>query len=512
MSSYTNNNKRLAKNTIYLYLRMILTMAIGLYTSRVVLQTLGISDYGVYNVTGGLITLLTYVNTMLSGGTSRFLTIALGKNNLEKLKITFSTTVTLSVISALIVFILGETIGLWFVNTQLNIDPLRLEAANWVYQCALFSAMLTVTQTPFSASLISHERMNVYAYMSIFDVIMKLLIVYILLFFSFDKLKLYAILILVVNFLDIVIYRFYCVKHFEECSLKLGFDKELFKNMFSYSSWNMLGMASVILIDQGVNMMINIFYGTVVNAARGVAMQVNNILRQLYSSFQTPCRPQVMKYYAAGEIKEMQSLICNNSKYCSFLLLCVVIPITVNIRGLLGLWLVEVPDFTVGFVRCIFAVSFINAMIDPLLMGIHAVGKVRNVNIITAVINSIVFVISYFLFLNGFSPLSCYIPLIISCLVNLVVYMYLLKREFGFDIQMFLNRSVLPVSKFSVLCFIFPIILYFLLPDSPIGCLVSCFLSCVSVVLILFLFAIPEKLKKMFFNKLLGIIRKNEKE
>ena len=187
MSNYSNNNKRLAKNTVYLYLRMILTMAIGLYTSRVILKTLGVSDYGVYNVTGGLITMLTYVNTILAGGTSRFLTIALGKNNPKELKKTFSTTITLAMASALLVLLLGETFGLWFVNTQLNIDPMRMEAANWVYQCALLSAALTITQSPFSASIISHERMDVYAYMSIFDVTMKLLIVYALVMFDFDK-------------------------------------------------------------------------------------------------------------------------------------------------------------------------------------------------------------------------------------------------------------------------------------------------------------------------------------
>ena len=353
MSNYSNNNKRLAKNTVYLYLRMILTMAIGLYTSRVVLKTLGVSDYGVYNVTGGLITMLTYVNTILAGGTSRFLTIALGKNNPKELKKTFSTTITLAMASALLVLLLGETFGLWFVNTQLNIDPMRMEAANWVYQCALLSAALTITQSPFSASIISHERMDVYAYMSIFDVTMKLLIVYALVMFDFDKLKLYALLMLGVNFLNILIYRTYCIRKFKECTMHFSFDVQLFKSMFSYSSWNMIGMFSVFLIDQGLNM----------------------VVRQLYSSFQTPCRPQIMKYYAAGEIKEMQGLMCNNSKYCSFLLLCVIIPLSVNIKGLLGIWLVEVPEYTVGFVRFIFAVSLINAMIEPLLMGIHAVGR-----------------------------------------------------------------------------------------------------------------------------------------
>ena len=510
MESYVSNNKRLVKNTILLYFRMILTMAISLYTSRIILETLGVSDYGVYSVTGGLIMLLTYVNTILSGGTSRFLTIALGRNDLPRLKLTFSTTVTLSIISSVIIFILGETIGLWFVNTQLNIDLGRMEAALWVYQCALFSAMLTVTQAPFSASLISHERMDVYAYMSIFDVTMKLLIVYILLIFDFDKLKLYAILMLCVNFLNVLIYRWYCIKKFEECSLRLAFDKKLLKSMFTYSSWNMLGTLSTLLIDQGINILINMFYGTVVNAARGVAMQVNNIIRQMYGNFQMPCRPQVMKYYAAGEIKEMQALICNNSKYCSYLLLCVIIPLSINVKGLLEIWLVEVPEYTVEFVRFIFAVSFINAMTDPIAMGIQATGKVKRLNIAISIVNATAIIAAYLLFCSGASPVSGYVPLLVSCMVNVVVHLYLLSRLINFDVRIFLFKVIIPVIKFSIICIIIPLILYMVIPLTTIGCLLGCILSGISVGGIIFIFGIPVHIKRMLINKLLKLNLKNK--
>lgn len=503
MGDYSSNNKRLAKNTLFLYLRMILTMAIGLYTSRIVLKTLGVSDYGVYNVTGGLITLLAYVNTILAGGTSRFLTIALGQKDLTKLKLTFSTTVTLSLVSSVIVLVLGETVGLWFVNTHLNIDSSRMEAANWVYQCALLSATLTITQMPFSASLISHERMNVYAYMSILDVIMKLLIVYVLLFFNVDKLKLYATLMLCVNFLNILIYRWYCIKRFEECSMQFGFDKNLFKNMFAYSSWNMIGSLSTLLIDQGINILINMFYGTIVNAARGIAMQVNNIVRQMYSSFQMPCRPQVMKYYSAGEINEMQALICNNSKYCSYLLLCVIIPLSINVKGLLDIWLVEVPEYTVGFVRFIFAVSFINAMIDPVAMGIQATGKVKRLNIAIGINNAIIIIMAYILFSHNTSPISYYIPWVISCVVSLTFHLYLLKREINFAVKTFIYKTVLPVIKFSIVCFIIPLMLYIIIPQTTMGCLLCCSLSGLSVASIIFIFGIPTHIKSMMIGKFL---------
>ena len=507
MSNYNNNNKRLAKNTLYLYLRMILTMAVSLYTSRVVLDVLGVSDYGIYNVTGGIIVLLTYVNTILSGGTSRFLTIALGKGDIIELKRTFATTVTLSAVSAGIILLLGETVGLRFVNSYLNIDPVRMEAANWVYQFALFSTILTITQTPFSASIISHERMNVYAYMSIFDAVMKLLIVYLLLLFDFDKLKLYAMLMFMVNFLNVLIYRWYCIRKFDECSMKFGFDKNLFKNMLSYSSWNMVGALSTLLIDQGINILINVFYGTVVNAARGVAMQVNNIVRQMYSSFQTPCRPQVMKYYAAGEIKEMQALICNNSKYCSYLLLCVIIPLTINIDGLLEIWLVEVPEYTVTFVRFIFAVSFVNAMTDPVAMGIQATGNVKRLNVIIASINALVVGAAYLLFYLGFSPISCYIPVLISCIINMAIHLYLLHNIVSFDVHIFISKVIIPVAKFTVICLIAPVVLYLVIPHNAIGCICSTILAGCSVALIIFVFALPKHLKTMIVEKIIKLAK-----
>lgn len=331
MPTTIDNNKRIAKNTIYLYLRMLLTMSVGIYTSRIVLKTLGVSDFGVYNVMGGVIGMLGYVNTLLAGGTSRFLTIGLGEGNPAKLKLTFSTTFVLTMLTAGLVIVLGETIGLWFVNNYLNIAENRMEAANWVYQCALISSALTITQSPFTASVISHEKMSIYAYMSILDALMKLGIVYMLLAFDFDKLKLYAFLMLVVNFIDIVIYRTYCIRKFAECAFSLKFDTDTFKKMFNFSGWNMLGSLSAVLMNQGVSIILNIFFGTVINAAKGVSNQVNNIVQQLYSNFQLAARPQIMKYYAQRQYDEMFKLMTNASKYCAFLLLCIIVPLLINI-------------------------------------------------------------------------------------------------------------------------------------------------------------------------------------
>lgn len=496
MSLQAENNKRLAKNTIILYGRMLLTMAVSIYTSRIVLSTLGISDYGIYNIVGGIITMLTYFNHIFAGGTSRFLTIALGKNDIGLLKITFSTTIVLTSISAVFIVFLGETIGLWFVNTHLNIDPLRMSATNWVYQCALLSTALTITQAPFSASIISHEKMSVYAYMSIFDVTMKLLIVYVLMAFDFDKLKLYAFLMLSVNMANILIYRSYCYKKFEECRLSFKFDKNLFKKMMSYSGWNLIGILSVFMVNSGMNVILNIFFGTIVNAARGVAEQVNGIVRQLYSNFQTATRPQIMKYYAAGQIEDMHDLICNSSKYCSFLLLCAIIPLTINIKGLLSIWLVEVPEYSVVFIRLIMVYSFFNSMIEPLQMAIHSVGKVKRLNLILSITNFTIFGLTIITYYLGGAPYFCYIYLIVGVFINLINFLNILNKLIAFPAWNFVKKTIIPILYTGISSIVFPYLIYIFIPDTLIGCLTSCILGILLVVFTTYFIGLPRNIKE----------------
>ena len=503
----SDNNKRIAKNTVFLYFRMLLSMGVGLFTSRVVLQTLGVSDYGVYNVMGGIIGMLGYVNTLLAGGTSRFLTIGLGENNPPKLKLTFSTTVVLTMFTALLVIILGETIGLWFMNTHLNIAADRMYAAQWVYQCALISSALTITQSPFTASIISHEKMNIYAYMSIFDVVMKLLIVYMLLIFDYDKLIVYSILMLAVNFLNIVIYRSYCVHSFEECKFSLKFDKQIFKRMFSFSGWNMLGSLSAVLMDQGVSIIINIFFGTVINAAKGVANQVNNIIRQLYSNFQLAARPQIMKYYAQGEFDEMFKLMTKASKYCAFLLICIVVPVIVNVDGLLHIWLVEVPDYCVAFIRLTLLYTLFRAVDEPLTAGIHAVGKMKLPNMTTAIINMLVFPMTWLVCKLGGSPITANVIFVVDAPIILMIDLWILRKYIKFPVAVFLKSSVAPVLGFFTLSLSLPIVLVLVLPNTALYCIVSSVISLIFTVCVIYFMALPkdmrDKIQTMVKNKYL---------
>lgn len=504
-SEATSNNKRIAKNTLFLYFRMILVMAVGLYTSRVVLQTLGVSDYGVYNVVGGIIGLLGYVNTLLAGGTSRFLTISLGENDMSKLKLTFSTLFVLTFFTSILILIVGETIGLWCVNHYLNVPAERIDALNWVYQCALISSALTIAQSPFTASIVSHEKMHIYAYMSIFDVVMKLLIVYVLIVFDFDKLKLYAILILLVNVLNILIYRVYCIRNFKECKFSVEFDRQIFKDQLKFSSWNMLGSLSAVCINYGINIVINIFFGTVVNAARGVASQVSNIVQQLYGNFQLAGRPQVMKYYAQKQYDEMFDLMCNNAKYCALLLICPIIPLFIYTEELLGLWLIEVPEYSTGFIRWALLYALFRSLDEPLSVAIHAVGKMMLPNMTCSIVNISILPISYIMYYYGGSPLwgaallALFVP-VCTCINFWILYKYI-----QFPWIQYIKRVCIPVLSILILSSIIPIVLYNSIELNILNTLICSFVSGINVLIIVFFFGIPRSLRLSLINKIKSV-------
>lgn len=482
---------------------MLITMVVGLFTARVVLSVLGVSDYGVFNVVGGVIGMLGYVNTLFASGVSRFLTIGLGENKPSKLKLTFSTTVVLTLFTGLLVLLLGETVGLWFVNTHLNIDPSRIEAVNWVYQCALLSSVLTIAQAPYSASIISHERMNIYAYMSIFDAIMKLVIVYLLLIVNYDKLITYAIFLLLINTIDVVIYRLYCICRFQECKPSLKCDKHILKEMLSFSGFNMIGSLSAVCMNYGVNIVINIFFGTIINAARGVANQIGNVIQQLYSNFQLAGRPQVMKYYAQGDMQNMFNLMCNNGKYCALLLLCPIIPILVFVDGLLDIWLTDVPEYSAGFVRLAILYTFLRSLDEPLTVGIHAVGKMKLPNMTSASLNMMILPIAYIIYKMGGSPLwgaallAAFVPL---CTI---INFWILKKYIDFPWKMYLKRVFIPVGYIAVVSSILPITLLRFVTQNVWTCILCTMLSGVNVCLFVFVLGLKKQKQKEVFNIIL---------
>lgn len=428
MTNTNENNKRIAKNTILLYVRMLFTIIVGLYTSRVVLNTLGVNDYGIYNVVGGIVAMLAFLNSAMTAASQRFISFELGTQNFQRLKKVFCTSVTIHITIACIIFIIAETIGLWFLNTHMNIATDRMTAANWVFQCSIMTFMITVISVPYNACIVAHEHMKAFAYISIIEVGLKLAIIYLLLILPADKLISYAILILIVSLLIRLIYGIYCKKNFEECNYQFQFDRKLFKEMFAFASWSIIGNLGFSLKDQGSNIVLNLFCGTAINAARGVALQVNGIISNFSNNFIMALNPQITKQYAAGNIQESIQLVYAGCRYSFFLLSIISIPIMVNLDFLLYLWLDTVPAYTIEFLFFALIAALINSMASPLVTAMQATGKIKTFQITICIIMLCELPLAYITLLLGYKPYIAMIPTIIVVTIGLIARFILLKQ------------------------------------------------------------------------------------
>lgn len=496
MSSISKNNKRIAKNTIFLYCRMFLTLIVGLYTSRIVLQALGINDYGINSVVGGIVVLLTYINNLLSQGTSRFLTIALGETNILKLKNVFSACVTMHIIIALITLLLGETIGLWFINNKLNIDPFRMYAANWVYQLSLISCILSIMQVPYNASVISHEKMSIFAYFSIFEVVMKLLAAWLLLHTTMDKLILYSILNFTVSCCTILFYRIYCFRNFEECRFKLGYDKKLYKEIATYTGWNSIGTFAFTINNQGINILLNIFFGTTINAARAITNSVSNMIVQFINGFQTAVRPQIIKYYAQENIDEMNKLITNDSKYSSYLVLLLGIPIFFETEYLIYLWLGQVPDYVIPFIRLTIIQLLIQAIDFPIGAGIHAYGKMKLPNLTSSIVYLSILPISWMAMLLGSSPIVVYFITITAYPIALIFDLWILNKYSQFNIRNFIYDVCIKTFIIAFITSIIICIINILIPSCFTRLFINSLISTIISSMLIFYYGLNKNTRK----------------
>lgn len=448
MTDSIANNKRIAKNTLLLYVRMFIMMAVGLFTSRIILDALGVSDYGIYNVIGGLVTMFSVLTGAMSVATSRFLTFALGSGDNQLLRRTFVTAVNIHLIIAAAIVVIAEVGGIWMLNSHLNIPADRMDAANVVLQFSIATFVINLINVPYTSSIISHERMGIYAYFSLFDVFVKLGIVYVLYLTSSDRLVVYALLLCLANLATQIINWIYCKRKFAECRYSLSIDKQLLKKMFGFIGWAFWGNAAVVLKDQGMTILLNIFCGTIVNAAQGVANQVNATVNRFVSNFMTAVNPQITKLYASGDYDAMNRLIVRSTKLSAFLLLILIVPIIVNIDDLLALWLVEVPKHTGSFVTLILLYSFVNCFTGGLITGILANGKIKTYEIaltVTYILNLILAFVSLKL---GMAPETLYVLLIIFKFVVLGIQLWLGRTMFRLPLRTYLKamtRYVLPV-------------------------------------------------------------------
>lgn len=403
-------------------------MLVGLYTSRVVLDVLGIDDYGIFNVVGSVIIMLGFLNATLSGATSRFITYALGKGDLEALKRTFNTALIVHIGIAVIVLLITETFGLWFVNHKLTLPENRMFAANCIYQFSILSAMLTITQVPFNACIIAHERMNVYAYVEILHVILKLLIVYLLTLSSIDKLITYSFLLFAVTFLITSIYKIYSTRHFSESKINLKYDQVIGKQILSFSGYNLLGNFGYLFNMQGITILINNFFGLALNAASGVATTVSNVVTSFANNVITAFRPPITKSYAANNIKEVEKYLCLGLSLSIYLYALVAIPVIIELDTLLRLWLVKIPESSALFCRLVLIALLFDLIRHMATITIHAVGKVKYVSLANGILFSLNPCIIYLIYTHiHYAPIA-YLCNIITCTILSVVVVFLVKK------------------------------------------------------------------------------------
>lgn len=465
------SKKRIAKNTIALYCRMLLTMGVALYTSRVVLNALGVSDYGIYNVVGGVVAMLGFFNSSIGTSTQRFLNVGMTANKDSILQDIFSTAVNVHFIIGIITVILLETLGLWFVMNKLVIPVNQMEAALWIYQCSILSFLITITSAPYSAALIAYEKMTAFAAMSVVDVSLKLGIAFLIMNFEGERLKLYALLILVATLIMQILYVAYCSIKVKPLRYKLIWDLKRIKEMLSFSGWMIFGCLSDLLGTQGVNMIINMFFGPVFNASRAIAVQVQSAVAQFSNNFIVSVNPQIVKSYASKDEKYAYQLVFTSSKMSFYLMLIMVVPIILKAQTILKIWLGIVPDYTSIFTSLILIEFLIRSSYTPIAQINQASGNIRLYQVCISVLFLMNFIVSYALFKTGFPVYSTFIVSACISIIGLLVRLWVLHHQLQFPSVSYLKDVSLKVFIVGVITFILNYLIATLLPDNLSGVL-----------------------------------------
>ena len=482
-------------------------MVVGLFTSRVVLQALGVEDYGIYSVVGGVVSMFAFINGGMVSATQRYLTFELGRGNEQQLSKVFSTSIQIHALISLIVFILSETVGLWFLYEKLVIPDNRFDAAFWVYQCSIIVCIVGIMSVPYNADIVAHEKMSAFAYISILQVTLKLFIVYLLYISPWDKLIVYAVLLLLVELLLRLIYARYCKKHFPESHYKHHIDKTLFKEMFSFAGWSFWGSFAAMLYTQGLNMMLNIFFGPIVNAARGIAIQVQGVIQGFVGNFQMALNPQITKNYASGDLAKMHSLMFRSARFSFFLLFFLALPILLEANYILHLWLKTYPEETVVFLRWIIGVSLIYTIANPCTIANQATGKVKVYQAVVGGILLLILPASYIALKLGAPAYSVFIVhFCVECIAQFA-RMYMLRNLINLPLRAYLKNIYLPVVIVVLISIVLPIYIQSLLPEGFLR-LVYVGLTCIaSVGITVFVVGLTKSERSFLQTKILQILK-----
>lgn len=462
----SNNNKRIAKNTLLLYFRMLFMMVVSLYTSRVILNALGVEDFGIYNVVGGVVAMFSVISGSLSAAISRFITYELGKGDQSKLNKIFSASVTIQLLLSLIIVVLIESVGVWFLNAKMTIPAERMTAANWVLQFSIVTFVINLISVPYNAAIIAHERMSAFAYISILEAVCKLTIAFLIMVSPMDKLIFYAILMCMVSVIVRFTYGHYCKKHFAECTYHFHWDADILKKMFGFAGWNFIGASSAVLRDQGGNIVINLFYGPTVNAARGIAIQVNSAIMGFVSNFMTALNPQITKSYASGDREYMMTLIFQGARLSFYMLLLLSLPVLVNTHYILVLWLKLVPEHAVLFVQLILIFAMSESISNPLVTAMLATGKIRNYQIVVGGLQMMNLPISYVCLRFGCIPETVLVVAIAISQCCLAARLYMLRRMIGLSSIQYMKKVYFNVIAVALLSVMIPAILSMYMEES----------------------------------------------
>lgn len=481
MATTSANNKRIAKNTLLLYVRTLFVMVVSLYTSRVVLNTLGVSDYGIYNVVGGVVTMFGFINSSMTSATQRYITFALGKGDMTQLQKVFCTALQIHVFISVLIIVLGETVGLWFMYTQMQIPESRMDAAFWVLQCSIISTAIMIISVPYNADIIAHEKMSAFAYISILEVVLKLAVVFLLLVFSYDKLILYAFLILMVQLLIRFCYSYYCNRHFEESKYHHVWDKTLFKEMTGFAGWSMFGNLSGVLFGQGLNMLLNVFFGPVVNAARAVSVQVQGAIQQFVGNFQMALNPQITKTYATGKMEDMHKLIFRSARFSFYLLFFLSLPVLFETKFILTVWLKNVPENATIFLRIMICISLIYTLSNPLMAANQATGKVKRYQAICGSILLMILPVSYVCLKLGCPAYSVFIVHFVMEFIAQLARMIILRPLIGIQVSDYIKNIYIKVLSVTGLSVVVPFIIYLNMTDSVLRFFTVCITCILSV-------------------------------
>lgn len=480
-----SDHRRIAKNTLFLYVRMLLIMGVSLYISRIILNALGAEDFGIYNVVGGFVAIFGFINGSMTAATQRYLSFAIAERNSRLLQRVFSTSIFIHICIAVVVLVLSETLGVWFLFNRMQIPADRIHEAFWVFQCSVAASLIMIMSVPFTAAIVSHERMGAFAYISILDVVVKLLISYVVAHSSHDRLVVYAVLLLLAQLLVQSCYHIYCNKNFPNCSFSVKFDKQLFREMAVFSGWTMNGNFAVVCYTQGLNVLLNLFFGPTVNAARAIAVQVQSAVSKFCQSFQMAVNPQITKTYAVQNWENMHNLVILSSKFSFYLVLMLSLPIVLRTNYILRMWLGNVPENTVVFTNLILCTSLLYTLSNPMVVSIHATGQLRTFQLVEGFILLAILPISYLILKYlGLPPFIVFVVHIVMEICAQIARVCIVLPRIHMKYTQYLHRIVIPISKTIFCAIVGPLMISLYLQDDSFSCFIVLTFACIFSVII----------------------------